>query len=269
MSGKYLLPLASIENMNHRQIQDELSAYLDNELAPAVRNQVEAHLRSCNECSEMLSAFQENRQRVVKIAQPVPTTFKETVMGKIHAEFQDELSAYLDNELAPAMRERIETHLHVCNECADVLSAFRENRERIKTLEHPAPASIHDAVMAKIHQQATDAGVAESAPSKWLPDIGRWLPDLGRWFFRPVTAGATGVLTLALILGALYFYPNNVQYEEPIDFYFELHAEQVDNPLKSNVGRPISTTSTVEPSSTETAGDAETVLDLYFEDIGN
>ena len=336
MSGKYLLPLVSIENMNHRQIQDELSAYLDNELAPAVRNQVEAHLRSCNECSEMLSAFQENRQRVANIAQPVPTTFKETVMAKIHAQFQDELSAYLDNELAPAehrrieahlhvcnecsemlsafqknrqivadlahpapstlketvmaeihtqfqnnlsaylddelvpaMRERIDTHLHTCNECADALSAFRENRERIKMLEHPAPSSIHDAVMTKIHHQTTDADVAESAPSKWIPDIGRWLPDLGRWFFRPVTAGATGVLTLALILGALYFYPNSAQYEEPIDFYFELHAEQVDNPLKSNVGRPIRTTSTGEPSSTETAGDAETVLDLYFEDIGN
>ena len=255
--------------MNHRQIQDELSAYLDNELAPAARHQVEAHLRSCNECSEMLAAFQENRQKIANIAQPVPATFKETVMAKIHAEFQDELSAYLDDELVPAMRERIETHLHSCNECADMLSAFRENRERIKMLEHAPPESIHDAVMTKIRPQTTDAQVEESTSTKWAPDIRRWLPDLGRWFFQPVTAGATGILTLALILGALYFSPNDTQYEEPIDFYFELHAEQVDNPLKSNVGRPISLTSTVEPSSTEAAGDAETVFDLYFEDIGN
>ena len=150
-----------------------------------------------------------------------------------------------------------------------MLSAFRENRERIKRFEHSAPSSIHDTAMAKIRQQAADARAEESTPTRWLPDIGRWLPDLGRWFFRPVTAGATGILTLALILGALYFYPNGTQYEEPIDFYFEVHAEQVDNPLKSNVGRPIRTTSTVELSSTETADDAETVLDLYFEDIGN
>ena len=118
--------------------------------------------------------------------------------------------------------------------------------------------------MAKIRQQAADASVEESTPPRWLPDI-------GRWFFRPVTAGATGILTLVLILGALYFYPNSTQYtqyDETLDFYFELHAEQVDNPLKSNVGL-ISTPSAVEASSTETADDAETFLDLYLENIGN
>ena len=256
--------------MNHLQIQDHLSAYLDNELEPTIRQQVEAHLHSCNECSDMLSAFQENRQMVANIAHPAPSTLKDAVMAKIHTQFQDELSAYLDNALEPAKHQRIEAHLHACNECSDMLSVFQENRERVKTLEHPAPSSIHDAVMAKIHQQTAEAHVEEATPVRWLPDIGRWLPDLGRWFFRPVTAGATGILTLTLILGALYFYPTNTQqYDDTLDFYFELHAEQVDNPLKSNVGRPISTTSTVELSSIETADDTETVLDLYFEDIGN
>ena len=69
-----ILPLSSIKNMNHQQVQDELSAYLDNELAPTVCKQVEAHLRSCDECSDMLSAFQENRQRVADTVQPVPST---------------------------------------------------------------------------------------------------------------------------------------------------------------------------------------------------
>ena len=266
-----ILLLSSIENMNHQQIQDQLSAYLDNELAPTVHKQVEAHLRSCDECSDMLAAFQENRQRVADIVQPVPSTLKDTVMAKIHTQIQDELSAYLDNELAPAEHQRIEAHLHTCRECSDILVAFRENREQIKTLAHPAPSSIHDGVMAKIHQQTAETPVEAPTRTGWLPDIGRWMPDLGRWFFRPVTAGATGILTLALILGALYFYPNGTQYEETqtLDFYFELHAEQVDNPLKSNVGRPISTALTVEPASTETANDTETFVDLYFENIGN
>ena len=255
--------------MNHKRIQNSLSAYLDNELTPRRHKQVETHLRSCQECSDMLSAFQKNCQRVADLSHPAPSTLKDTVMAEIHAQFQDELSAYLDNELAPAEHQRIEAHLHTCSECSEMLTAFQENRQRIKTLAHPAPASIHDAVMAEIRQQTADTHVEEPTPTRGLPDIGRWLPDLGRWFFRPVTAGATGILTLALILGALYFYPNGTQYEEPIDFYFEVHAEQVDNPLKSNVGRPISTTSTGELSSTETADDAETVLDLYFEDIGN
>ncbi|RKU12267.1 hypothetical protein C6503_17690 [Candidatus Poribacteria bacterium] len=258
--------------MNHKRIQDELSAYLDNELTPSRHKQVETHLRSCSECSDMLSVFQKNRQMVTNLSHPAPSTLKDTVMAKIHTQFQDALSAHLDNELAPAEHQRIEAHLHACNECSDILSAFRENRERIKTLAHPAPSSIHDTAMAKIRQQVADAHVEETTPTRWLPDIGRWLPDLGRWFFRPVTAGATGILTLALILGALYFYPNGTQYtqyNETLDFYFELHAEQVDNPLKSNVGRPISLTSTVETSSAETADDADAFLDLYFENIGN
>ncbi len=249
--------------MNHKRIQDNLSAYLDNELTPSRHKQVEAHLRSCQECSDMLSAFQQNRQMVADLSHPAPSALKDAVMAKIHTQFQDDLSAYLDNELAPAEHQRIEAHLHTCNACSEMLATFQENRQRIKTLEHPAPASIHDAVMAQIRQQAAEADVAESTSTKWLP-------DLGRWFFRPVTAGATGILTLALILGALYFYPNNtLQYDDTLDFYFEVHAEQVDNPLKSNAGRPISTTSTVELLSTETADDAETVIDLYFEDIGN
>ena len=256
--------------MNHKRIQDELSAYLDNELTPSRHEQIEAHLRSCEECSDMLSVFQQNRQMMADLAHPVPSTLKDAVMAKIHTQFQDELSAYLDNELAPATCQRIEAHLHTCSECSSMLSALRENRERIKGLEHPAPSSIHDTVMAKIRQQTADGHVEESTPTRWLPDIRRWLPDLGRWFFRPVTAGATGILTLALILGALYFYPNSIQqYDDTLDFYFEVHAEQVDNPLKSNVGRPISATSTVESSSVETTNDAETVLDLYFESIGN
>ena len=257
--------------MNHQKIQEELSAYLDNELTPSRHKQIEAHLRSCDECSDMLSAFQENRQMIANIAHPVPSTLKDGVMAKIHTQFQDELSAYLDNELAPAMRDRIEAHLHSCDECSDMLAAFRQNRERVKTLEHPAPASIENAVMAKIRQQAAQTR-KEEAPTRpgWIPDIGRWMPDLGRWFLRPVTAGATGLLTLVLILGALYFYPNGSQYEETLDFYFGLHTEQlVDNTFDSNIGISFSTTASEDALSTETADDTELFLNLYLEDVGN
>ena len=256
--------------MNHQKIQAELSAYLDNELTPSRQKQIEAHLRSCDECSDMLSAFQENRQMVANIAHPVPPTLKDGVMAKIHTQFQDELSAYLDNELAPAMRDRIEAHLHSCDECSDMLAAFQENRARVKTLEHPAPASLENAVMAKIRQQAAQTRKEESTHTGWIPDIGRWMPDFGRWLLRPVTAGATGLLTLVLILGALYFYPTAPQYEETLDLYFGLYTEQLeDNPLKSNVSTPLSSTQTAESVIVEAAADIEQILDLYLEDIGN
>ncbi|MYB01622.1 hypothetical protein F4X90_18395 [Candidatus Poribacteria bacterium] len=258
--------------MNHKRIQDELSAYLDNELTPSRHEQIETHLRSCSECSEMLSAFEENRQMVTGFAHPAPSTLKDAVMAKIHTQFQDELSAYLDDELAPAMRQRIQTHLHACNECSEMLSAFRENRERVNGLEQPAPSSIHDTVMAKIRQQTADVHAEEATPTRWLSDIGRWFPDLGRWFFRPVTAGATGILTLALILGALYFSPTAPQYEETFDLYFGLYTEQFeDNPLKSNVVKPINSTLIADGDGaiTGTVDDADLFLDLYLENVGD
>ena len=249
--------------MNHRRIQNELSAYLDNELTPRRHKQIEAHLRSCSECSDMLSTFQKNRQMIANLAQPVPSTLKETVMAKIHAGFQDELSAYVDNELAPAMRERIEAHLHTCSECSDMLLAFRQNSERVKMFEHSAPLSIADTVMAKIHEQAAKTESEESTRTPWLSDIGRWIPELGRWFFRPVTAGATGILTLALVLGTLYIYSPDPQDEETLDFYFGLYTEQVeDNPLKSNVGSPLSLES-LPPETIEEV--EEQILDFYVE----
>lgn len=257
--------------MNHRKIQEDLSAYLDNELSPNRRKQIETHLRVCDECSDMLAAFEKNCQRVADIARPVPSTLKDGVMAKIHTQFQEDLSAYLDNELAPAMRDRMEAHLHSCAESSDMLAAFHQNRERIKALEHPAPSSIEGVVMAKIRQQAAQTRKEESTHTGWIPDIRRWIPDLGRWFFRPVTAGATGILTLVLILGALYFYnPTGSQYEETLDFYFGLHTEQlVDNTYDANVGVSFSTTSSEDALPAETTDDAELFLNLYLEDVGN
>ena len=256
--------------MNHKRIQGELSAYLDNALTPNRHKQIETHLRSCSECSDMLSAFQQNRQRVADLSHPVPSTLKDGVMAQIHTQFQDELSAYLDNELAPAEHQRIEAHLHACSACSDMLSAFLENRERIKRFEHSAPSSIHDTAMAKIRQQAADAHVEESTPTRWLPDIGQWLSDFGRWFSRPLTAGATGFFMFALILGFLYLYPSTPEYDETLDFYFGLHTEQLaDNPLKSNVGGPLSQTSAEDSSFTETVDDTELFLDLYLENVGD
>ncbi|MDE0684914.1 MAG: zf-HC2 domain-containing protein [Candidatus Poribacteria bacterium] len=258
--------------MNHKRIQGELSAYLDNELTPSRREQIETHLRSCSECSEMLLAFETNRQMITDFAHPAPSTLKDAVMAKIHTQLQDELSAYLDDELAPVVCQRIETHLRSCNECSEMLSAFRENRERVSRLEQPAPASIHDTVMAKVRQHTADVQAEESTPTGWLSDLGRWFPDLGRWFFRPVTAGATGILTLALILGALYFSPTAPQYEETFDLYFGLYTEQLeDNPLKSNVVKPINATLIADGdnSITGTVDDADLFLDLYLENVGD
>lgn len=211
----------------------------------------------------MLAAFQQNSLRIREFVHPAPP-LKDMVIAKIHEQLQDELSAYLDNELAPAMRERVEVHLHSCDECSDMLTAFQQNREQIKGLEHQVPSSIQNAVMAQIRQQAVAASTEKSTATLQLPDIGGWLLDFGRWFLRPVTAGATGILTLALILGALYFYPAAPQYDETLDFYYGLHTEQLtDYPLSLNGNN-------IQPEEPlESGGDDELFLNLYLENVGN
>ena len=228
-----------------------------------MQKQVEAHLQSCQACTDMLAAFQENSSRIRGLAHPAPP-LKDLVMAQIHEELQNDVSAYLDNELASDRQARVEAHLDSCNECSDMIAAFQQNRARIKSLEHPAPSSIQTAVMAQIREQ--EAKTTVEVPSRTLrrPDIRRWLPDFGRWFLRPVTAGATGLLTLVLILGALYFYPTAPQYDETLDFYFGLHTEQLtDNPLNLN-GNGLQS-----EESTESDGDENLFLDLYLENVGN
>ena len=185
-------------------------------------------------------------------------------MAKIHEQLQDELSAYLDNELAADTRTRIAAHLRTCDECSDMLAAFQQNREQIRGLEHRAPASIQHAVMAQIRQGAAQASTEKPSWTRQLPDMWGWLPNFGRWFLRPVTAGATGILTLAIVLGTLYFYPTTSQYEETLDYYFGLHTQQLtDNPLSLNGSI------TQSEESSEPNGDTDLFLDLHIENVGH
>src|SRR6266487_7019008 len=46
--------------MNCEQVEESLSAYLDNALAPAERREVAAHLQTCSSCSAMLAEFIRN-----------------------------------------------------------------------------------------------------------------------------------------------------------------------------------------------------------------
>ena len=211
----------------------------------------------------MLAAFQQNSNRIKGLVHPAPP-LKDMVLAKIHEELQNDISAYLDNELVPERHACVEAHLATCNECSDMLTAFQQNRVRIKGFEHRSPLSIQTTVMAQIREQAAKTTVEEPSRTRRLPDFGRWIPDFGRWFLRPVTAGATGLLTLVLVLGTLYFYPTGSQYEETLDYYFGIHTEQfTDTPFEDNLS------SVQQEDALESDGDASLFLDLYLENVGN
>lgn len=168
-----------------------------------------------------------------------------------HQRIQKHLSAYLDNELAPAMRNKVEDHLRDCQKCADMLVDFKQNQHRITELVHPAP-SMKNAVLAMIRE-------TDSAPQKKLLSIFR------RWVFRPFTVGATAFSTVCIIVAFFILtYSPAPQYDELLDYYFGVHTEEVaNNPLKSNVATPLSDSTTF----TEDIGeDTETLLNLYLGD---
>lgn len=58
--------------MSHNRIQKQLSAYLDDQLSPESRAQIDAHLNTCDECVEMLSDFQQNRQSIGALRHQAP-----------------------------------------------------------------------------------------------------------------------------------------------------------------------------------------------------
>lgn len=166
-----------------------------------------------------------------------------------HQRIQKHLSAYLDNELTPVLRKKVETHLHSCEECADMLADFKVNQQQIAELVHPAP-SMKQAVLATIRE-------AEASSRSTVLDIFR------RWVFRPFTVGATAFSTICFIFAFIYFSSSPApQYDELADFYFGVHTEEVaNNPLKSNVATPLST------HETEDFEDGtEALLDIYFSD---
>ena len=145
-----------------------------------------------------------------------------------HHKIQNQLSAYLDNELKPEARRMVEKHLIDCQECKEMLENFQHNRQQISDLIHPAP-SMKNAVLAMIHE-------AETTKRKGLLSV------IKQWVFRPFTVGATAFSTICLIIALFYVNPSpNPQYDELLEYYFGFQTEEIsNNPLKSNVVVPLS-----------------------------
>lgn len=144
-----------------------------------------------------------------------------------HNRIQNQLSAYLDNELSPAQRINIEAHLSECNECTEMLADFQRNRQWIGALTHEAPP-IADQVLP----QLADRGPVRR---KLLPSFG----ELWDWVCRPAISGVGALATVGLVLALVYFnlmtpvsedtYPS-----DSLDFYLAVHTEDAAyNPLYS------------------------------------
>lgn len=71
-----------------------------------------------------------------------------------HAETQERLSAYLDDELRGRERKRVDRHLALCPVCREILRSLAQTLERLRSLARsdsaPARPSVADAVLDRI-----------------------------------------------------------------------------------------------------------------------
>ena len=81
--------------MNHNDIRHKLSEYIDNALNAEERTEVEAHLKSCQKCS---NALEELRKAVEQVRQAEeiepPTWMTQKIMAKVRAEAEMKQSWY-------------------------------------------------------------------------------------------------------------------------------------------------------------------------------
>ena len=71
-----------------------------------------------------------------------------------HQRASDAFSAYLDGELAPAERARVDEHLATCMQCRVSLERFRRTVGRLGMLKRTAPGDFLAGVQAQINRRS-------------------------------------------------------------------------------------------------------------------
>jgi anti-sigma factor RsiW len=68
--------------------RERLSAYLDGELAPAERAEVEAHLSACPECSALLARLAEAGRLAAQLGVEAPEGYFDALPGRVAARLE-------------------------------------------------------------------------------------------------------------------------------------------------------------------------------------
>ena len=114
----------------------------------------------------------------------------------------DRLSEYLDGEMKPAERQRLEAHLVECAACSVALAELREVVARARTLDDaPPPVDLWPGIEAQLTPRASAArprgGVIVDGPGWWGRRFDLGLPQLAAAAVLLVTLSA-GAVWLAL-----------------------------------------------------------------------
>jgi len=168
----------------------------------------------------------------------------------MHDRFVDQLSEYVDGELAATEVTALERHLEGCETCRATVTDLRRVVERARALPViPSPTDQWPALRARLAATPQD-GLDESAP---LPDVTPARPRViaidshPHWWQRPLTvswtqAAAAAVLLIVLAGGGAWFALRGVGAPQVVD--------GSSSPVAVNTPAPTETQSQTPPDGT-------------------
>jgi anti-sigma factor RsiW len=125
-------------------VKDDFSAYLDGELIPPAQEGVAAHLQECPAC---LAEFQELSSvnamvaRGLQLPETIPVDLWTGVKSRLNDDctlIRQELSAFLDREVATLRHRAITAHLFECPACKEEFCGLSAAGEVLRTHYQPS-----------------------------------------------------------------------------------------------------------------------------------
>ena len=170
-----------------------------------------------------------------------------------HNRIQKQLTAYMDDELSPENRARVESHLHTCDECVEMLSDFQQNRQSIGALNHEAPP-IAELVLPQLSNRGPVRG-------SFLPNA----EEVRQWIFRPVMGGTFAVISACLLFALVYFNLTPTS-DDSLDLYLSEHTQYSVYYSSHSDGATDSLDSNGALSPTNVEDDTNFFLEVYLGD---
>lgn len=102
---------------------EELSALLDNCVEPATRVNLYNHLANCQKCSELFNELSSTSATIRKSYEIEKQKVEVSLLDNLHVHLnvcnsiQQDLSAFIDNELQIPGSEGVKSHLKTCTDC--------------------------------------------------------------------------------------------------------------------------------------------------------
>lgn len=75
------------------------------------------------------------------------------VFSRDHRFTRARASAFLDGDLDPKGRERVQAHMHICPPCARFVATLRDTVAALNALHRSETPNVVDGILARLHQE--------------------------------------------------------------------------------------------------------------------